>query len=488
MLPQMQFKFFNTGLICSFWLVLTAGDVLAQLDWSQDAVVFGTNAAEFSPQIVPIPNGQFRAFCLTDSQRIRTRLSSLRGEAWQAFADLHSDENLTQFWVAADSQYTFIFSSDGHLRRISHSESNWEDNWGIAVLPSQTTILKARLFVDSDFDQDESYLHGLVLYRNSQNATLLDYFLSEDQAFSLSHLGTIDSAFAIQDSNASVSGAYTWTGDAERLWAAMSFDRPGSTGPQVALYYSDDIGQSWSSRITPDTSSYSQVAPDISGFEETLVLTYQRRNSSSIANDIYSTYSPDNGVSWSQPLQLTNHAFDDVKPSVVISDEIIGLFYGRLQVQLQTGQIYTRTASLDEPWNWQPETEVCGNDDFNVDDGFHATRDQEGFAAVWTGRIVGEDGDVFFDASWRGLSVIGEQPESPSEVQLSPSSMHGMIEYRLPNTMPVKLQMYDILGRLVAEAALSGPRGVWAVPEQIASGTYLLSAGDSSPILIQIAH
>lgn len=486
----MPFKFFSTGQVCSAILILIFSSVaIAQLDWDDDVVVFGSESNEIRPSLVQIGNGQFRSVCQAGSQFLRMRRSQIHGEAWGVSDDLFFPVELQDgFRTVSDNQYAYIWDVSGGVWRISNSQNEWPDENSITVFPDRSTMFDISFITDTSFDPVDTYIHGFAAYRDNLGYTRFGYCRSEDRVLSIAIYRQIDSLFLVDEDKISVAGAYTWADENERLWAAISLDRPGTTDEQVTLYYSDDLGQSWSNRITPDSSSYEQLNPTLLGYEETIMLAYERRNSASVAHDIYFAYSPDNGESWSDPLQLTDHAFDDMRPELEISVGTIGLFYARLPVQQELGQLLSRQSSVEEPWVWEPETAVSETAAFVVSEGYSAVSDDNGFAAVWSGRLVGEDGDIFFDASWRGTSV-NEQPQAESPRALfTQNSMTGRIEYELPRGARVKATLYDMLGRTVSQSTLSGSRGIWTVPEYLPSGTYLLSAQSSPPLKIQIAR
>jgi len=339
---------------------------------------------------------------------------------------------------------------------------------------------------DYEFELNDPYIHMFGLARDQNGNGSLCHLYGSNHGASWSGIRWFQSDLSIQDSSSSIAAAVTWSGENERLWAAITLDRPGTIDEQVVLYYSDDLGQTWSNGLTPDSSSYEQLSPTMIGYEETIMLAYERRNSASIAHDIYYVYSPDNGVSWSEPLQLTDHAFDDTRPELELSSNVIGLFYGRAQVQQAAGQLLFRQAPLSEPWAWETETAVSETNAFNILEGYSAASDADGFAVVWSGRLVGDDADIFFDASWRGTSVNEPQFPVTSGALFSQNPVTGRIEYELPQGAHVVAKLYNMLGRTVNQTTLSGSRGIWSVPENLPSGSYWLSAKSSIPLRIQI--
>ncbi len=486
----MPFKFFNTGLLFSTVLALiVAPTTYAQLDWDEDVVVFGTDGIEYGPSITSIGNSQFRAICSSGIQSVLTRRSQIGGEAWGVSDELMFDiEVYDHFRAVSDNQYAYMWDEAGGIWRIPHTQTEWPDDDPVMVFPNSTFMYDLNFVSDAPVEPVDSYLHGVAVYQDNLGEVHFSYCRSADHAGTFSSYGEIDSAFLYNGPSITVAAAYTWTGNDERLWAAITLDRPGTIGEQVTLYYSDDLGQSWSSRFTPDSSSYEQLSPSIVGFGETIMVAYERRNSASVAHDVYFIYSPDNGESWSEPIQLTDHTFDDTKPELELSGNTVGLFYSRAQVQAAAGQLLFRQTSLDQPWAWELETIVSEPDAFMVAEGYSGTSNENGFAAVWSGRLVGDDGDIFFDASWRGLTVNERRRSAPSRARLSQNPLTGRIEYELPRGTQITATLFDMLGRTVNQTTLVGSNGVWNTPSFLPSGTYILSAQSSLPLKIQIAR
>lgn len=480
----MRFRYFNSGQTFSlFSILLLPGVLCAQLDWSHDVVVFGTDQHEWSPQVVPIGDGQFRAFCVRESNVLSMRTSQLYGEVWEAFTDRTVTPEYIKFATASDDRYAYIsnFARDGsdiHYRRISHTSSNWPEPSSPLVVPENTVLKDAVLLSDFDFSNEDPFVHLFVLAASSNGMGTLGHFYAMNYGQDWFSSGWFASGLPMQDSSASIAAAVTWEGENERLWVVTAIDRPGSTGEQIALYYSDDLGSHWSTQLTPDISSYAQTRPTLISRESTIMLAYQRRNNASVAREIYATYSPDNGVSWSDPLQLTDSPFDNVNPRLMEAAGEIGICYARVQVQNQTGQLLFRRASINQPWAWELEEPVSDLNGLVVSEGFGCAADEEGFAVVWSGRLIGDDGDVFFDGSWRG-TASEDQSRSPSPtLSLFPNPTTGWVTIA-PLGESSQIRLYDILGREITSIGGSNMSRTWKLPDGLPSGSYWLRASDA---------
>jgi len=458
------------------------------LDWDNNVVVFGSESNETQPIIAPTYNGQYRAFCIWQDNVLRTRRSLVSGEAWEASDDQNLVGSSNSFAVTRDNEFTYIANrSRLTIFTIAHSQLLWPDDNTIFLFDTSSyQAFDCDIVSDFNFDADDPFLHGCCLYLPHSGSLTLAYFRSEDRAQTFALIQSVDSMFSIQDSSASVVTAVTWSGEEERIWLALTTDRAGTTGEQIRLYASSDLGQSWATPVTPDSSTYAMMRPALLGHGETIMLAYQRRSSASIARDIFVVYSPDNGVSWSEPLQLTNSSFDDVEPTLTLSGDQIGLFYGRAQAQEASGQLYFRQSSLTQPWIWTDEVNVSSPSEFILPEGYSATGNDDGFAAVWSSRIVGDDGDILFDGSWRGTAVRQPSPNSRPTVSLQANTLAGWIEISNPTGVRGMLVMYDILGRNVARASLASGENTWRLPVALPSGTYWLTHPEASAIRIQV--
>lgn len=295
----MRCKFFSIGRLFRLLLIFACWQVsYAQLDWHDNVVVYGSEDDEVNPLITPQWNGQYRAFCLRDSSRLSTRRSLLSGSAWESFDDLELNETARDFGAVSDAVFSYVWSSrSGRIWRINHDSTVWSSAAPLQVDSGAVPFVALDAYSDFLFDPVDTYLHGCFIQSSTPSNTTLTYFRSENRALSVSLASVVDSSFQIQDSSVSVAVCATWSGEEEKLWIAAATDRPGTVGEQIRLYSSDDLGQSWLTPITPDSSSYAMMQPTLASYGELLMLAYQRRNSASLAREVFVTYSPDNGVS-----------------------------------------------------------------------------------------------------------------------------------------------------------------------------------------------
>lgn len=485
----MPYRFFNIGRVCSLLCALAPIAAVAQLDWDNDVVVFGTEQDERQPHLVTIEPGVFRAFCVRDDTLLSTRKSQLGGEAWASFHNLPFGESTRLYSTAADNEYSYVLTGDPLLMtRIAHPASDWSNSQLVSIPIADYAPHAGLIFTDAVFAPDDPHLHGISLLQNEVEGWLLHYFRSEDQGLNVQFSSTVDDSLSIADTSVAVSGTMTWSGEDERLWVAVAVDRPGSTGEQIRLYYSDEMGLSWSAPLTPDSSSYAQYSPVLVGQGETIVLSYSRRTSASLARDIFVTYSPDNGVSWAEPMQMTDHAFDDVSARVVITDASIGLLYARVQVQQSHGQLFFRSAPTDQPWRWEAsEVPVTVADAVRVSDAIALVPNGPHCAAAWTSEVIGDDGDIVFDGEWRGLAVESQRNDFVNTIQVS-SISPGAFEFDLPRGKSETLILFDVLGRTVLREQLGPGRTTWRAPYWLPSGTYWLSVRHAQVMSLRIAR
>lgn len=485
----MPFRLFRHGKACSLILFLFLSSVVrAQLDWDSDIVAFGTDQVESHPVLVGTLPGQFRAFCIRDDSLMSMRRSMDHGASWEAFHDLNTQQETAKFDACSDNVNSYLWNrANTNVWRIDHAASGWPTAEPTQAFGGQSGIIDCGIITDVEFDPDDTYLHGAVLFRENSVAQIA-YSRSEDRGQSFIPAHNVSSGIPLQDSSASVAIGVTWAGDQERIWIAVSQDRPGSTGEQVVLYLSDDLGQTWSSSITPDSSSYAQMCPSLLGYENLIMLAYQRRTSASVARDVFVTYSPDGGSSWSEPIQLTDHPYDELRPTLRRSGNQIGLFYARSPIQSGLGELFTRTTTIVEPWVWGDEISISEGTEFRVGEGYSPAGNSDGFAAMWSSRIVGSDTDILFDASWRGTSVFETGGQEASGVVLRQSNVSGNVHYELPAGQNHTLKLYDILGRQVSAEQLHFSSGEWNPPKGLPSGTYLLRIGNLASIRLQLVR
>jgi len=481
----MQFKSYSIGLL--FRLLAAAMPIIAsgQLTWSNDVVVFGTEDDERQPRVVSIGEGAFRAYCVRNDSLLSMRKSFQFGNLWEQFENLPLGIGLKLWCAAADTTRSYaLTSSPLSVTYTPHSYSAWPPAPTINVQPDSGALLAAHLFTDVDFQPGDSYLHLFVLVRSADNTATLLYRKSTDHGETFDAYREVATGLDVEDSSAHVCGAATWSGEDERIWAATTLDRPGTIGEQISLFYSDDFGDSWSAAVTPDSSSYAQYDPSISGRGELLAMAYSRRNSTSLAREVFYTYSPDNGVAWLEPLQVTSHAFDDLSPQIIVTNTSVGLLFARAPVLQALGTLYYRFADAAEPWNWlENERDISATDGVMLDDGFAIAPDRGYCAATWTGHIVGDDGDVFFDGQWRGLSVREQQEDRPLP---NFRQFGNRIEIEIPDRRTGEVRLVNLLGREVARVNVSTGRQIWQLPIGLPSGNYWIAAEHALPVRVTI--
>ncbi|MBK6765959.1 MAG: exo-alpha-sialidase [bacterium] len=452
--------------------------LFAQLDWDDDRTVFSTAQHEWSPCIVAeYWLGEYRAFCVRENGHLSMRRTETYGDGWGQFTDIEWGVEEPLLQAAADQAHVCLAvsgvgASTAHAFRLPRGGDEWPAPVTLVDFVDTAEVRTLAMISDMNFTLDDTYYHAAIVGRGSDSAPFVAYVRSEDYGQSWSVPVVAASGFQIQDTSASVSLCVTWGSFDERVWIAVTQDRPGSIGEQVVLYFSDDLGATWSAGFVPDSSSYAQSHPSLAGLDWNLTLTYQRRNNTSITREIFTTYTPDNGTSWSEPLQLTDSPLDDIRPQLCASEGRFGLIFGRTAINHVAGDLLFRSTSLDAPWVWEPETMINEATDSYWGEGFSISSRAGSFAVAWNGRIVDNDGDVFFDGSWRGLAADDQDPSAQTEINFSQNGGTGLIEVQNLSTRALEIKLYDLLGRETARTTVKAGLTIWRLPDALPTGTY----------------
>ncbi|MCB9358216.1 MAG: hypothetical protein H6505_06550, partial [Calditrichaeota bacterium] len=232
----MRFRFFSIGLLFSL-AAITLYPVLghAQLDWHSDVVVFGTEQHEWHPHIVEIRPGEHRSFCAVDSNVLRMRRSLLHGEIWEAFSDAERPPGEIELSVAADEMFSYVISysvggSYVAFCRIPHDASDWPEQSHPVELTEDLTLLDAKILSDKEFSPDDPYVHIFVLVEDFNHVGRVGHVYASDRGLNWHGTNWFAEGLALPDSIESLAAAVSWSGESERLWAAVAEDRAGSVG------------------------------------------------------------------------------------------------------------------------------------------------------------------------------------------------------------------------------------------------------------------
>ncbi len=163
----MPFRLFKPGNVCRLIICLfLSTSARAQLDWTSDVVVFGTDQDESHPILVHSMPGQFRAFCVRDNQLLSTRRSLDHGNAWEAFQDHDPQQNNSGYAATSDGTYSYLWNEkSGAVWRIEHAAIGWPAGELIMILDGNDNLLDWELYADAEFDPNDTYLHAAALHR-----------------------------------------------------------------------------------------------------------------------------------------------------------------------------------------------------------------------------------------------------------------------------------------------------------------------------------
>jgi hypothetical protein len=229
------------------------------------------------------------------------------------------------------------------------------------------------------------------------------------------------------------------------------------------IYYkrSTDGGVSWGTdtRLTNNTASSWSPSVAVSGSIVHVVWMDNRDGNA----EIYYKRSTDGGVSWGTDTRLTNNTAISLDPSVAVSGSIVHVVWRDLRDGNE--EIYYKR-SIDGGVSWGTDTRLTNNT-----------------AASWypsvavSGSIVHVVWMHYRDWNWEiyykrdptgnpfGIKNISS--EIPKEFSLfqnypNPFNPSTTLQFAIPKTSFVKLNVYDVLGREIATL----------VDEQLKPGTY----------------
>lgn len=475
----MPCKYFRNSLAVS---ILIASSLVAQpLDWHTDVVCFGTDQHEWAPQIISLPGGALRSFCLRDQSHLSARMSLTGGETWDTFHDVVATGDSTRMVAESDADFSYVISwrRGGHtivLHKMPLFSSEWPESPLSLDLPDSLLLMAADLTTDAAIWPDDTFLYLCWLAR-SPSGGVLGFARSESRGDDWTFSTMVAQGIPLSDSTSVISMAVSWTTEwLQSLTIATERDRPGSIGEEIVLYHSDDYGLTWDTGRAVDPSAYPQQQPTLTARGDTVLLAYARRNSAAITRDVFYTFTLEDGGEWTEPVALAATIADEHLPKLLNSPEsgLFSLCYLQGGVQVETGSLRARVAQISEPWTWSEESDVSDGQTVYVREGWDACAHEDGFAAVWTSRFVGDDGDVMFDASWRNVSV-GPNPSSVADqLEIYPNPTPGNLTIAGGATKSEVL-LYDLLGRRVAAYEVSGVRNL-SLPLNLPQGTYYLRA------------
>lgn len=184
---------------------------------------------------------------------------------------------------------------------------------------------------------------------------------------------------------------------------------------------------------------------------------------------------------------MTDSPLDDIRPQLCASEGWFGLLHARAAVDQGSGDLLFRASSLDAPWEWSTEETINDVSSAFWNEGYCLTSRPGQFGAVWTGRIVGDDGDVFYDGNWRGLAADEYDSTPRDEISVLQDNLTGLIEVRNTSPRAVEVILYNVLGQNMAHTTARTGTTLWTMPRSLPSGAYWLMANrQTEAVRIQI--
>lgn len=448
-----------------FLLLMWMQAALAQsLDWTGDMTLFGTSADESRPILVMKPLGQdLQGFCELGSGAICTKISTDRGESWSTGDNVSHPGAMLRVCAAADNDYIYaaVFSAEitqKTLYTFPGGVGLWQSAAHTIPAPSRSGYVHAAaLATDYAFRPNAPRLFFCWIERDSATSNLSGWFSrSDDHGQTFSSEQQLYSTLPVIDPVQEIGIVAVGNSTEERLVAAATVDRPGSIAEAVTVFISDDLGATWSAGVVIDSLAVPQRELGIAAYGSTVMLVYARRLNAAAERDVFFTYSPDGGTTFSPPQALTEGYDDDYRPSVVIHNNgtEFSVFYLTNDEVHETATVWMRTGSMDRPWEMGAPIRVCEAENAQASGGLTVCANDAGVAAAWTSRFQVGDLDVKFDASWRGTGIAAHSPELTSEFLLEqnyPNPFNGitLLQLVIARSGYAELLVTDILGRVV---------------------------------------
>ncbi len=434
------------------------------LDWSGDTPVFATSENERNPAMTIMPASRMlRALCVSEGLTLCMKVSMDDGASWGACATLLSPVQAPQVRAAADRQYEYVLltgsaSANKTLFRFGARDNNWQAALQHPVAPAGTGyVIASAIMSDEAAQLGDPYLNLCWAEREPQTNNYSGWFVqSRDrgQTFQPEH-----ELFAFQSSDVSPDGidvAVSWEDGDERLIVAAPVDRAGSIPEEIRVFTSEDQGATWGDSTAVDEATFPQREPSLAAFGNMVLLAYSRRVNAAIQRDIFFSYSPDGGVSFSPPIALTDSMADEHNPRIAVSStgEMFYVLYLADDGSNEPATVFVREGSMAAPWVMSEPMLICEPGNAVRDGGLSVSAGPLGVAAMWTSRFPLGDTDVQFDASWRGAKADEHFVVLLAGVELGqnyPNPFNGstVLPLALTRGMDVNVVVDDLLGRHV---------------------------------------
>ncbi len=464
------------------------------LDWSFDTVLFGTTASERSPNLVARPgNLRLHAFCMADSNTLLARHSVDNGVSWSALSTRGNVPSLVAVVAAADNEYSYL----AHLStaysisvtRFSNSSSDWESAVETPVVESGGSARHSMfLFSDVAIEPTDPFLYVAWFEFDSTTAlTELRLSQSRDRADSFMSAVTVYSRSGAPFQRESVCiNAFSHEG-LERLLIGASIDRPGSPGPEILIFLSDDLGLTWSEPTRLDESGLFQTSPTIASQGDTIVCTYVVSEAGNSLQTLRSTYSLNGGVDFAPVTPLETIQGETLNPNLRDTGDIVSLLVVSRSQGDSLGQVMWCSTSWSSPWLWSNSMPVSEPRAVVATTPIAVASNSSGICAAWVAPFMDGDNDIRWDASWRSLEsetiVVGSDDHSLIRNFPNPFNSTTTMQFNLVKSADVSLELYDLRGRQVGFISLgwqpAGPCEVGMDLSGFSSGSYFVRTNTS---------
>ena len=450
--------------ISALFLLSLVNIVTAQpLDWSGELAIFGTVQNEHSPCVAIAGPSVLQAFCIVADDTLAMKRSSNSGESWSAVSKLVSAIPAPRLMTASDYEFTYaicssIESSSKHLCRFAANANLWSDAVETELpLGFGANVDALSAATDASVQPDDPYLNVCWKEGANEGAGNLWFVQSQDQGITFSSPVLVHAEGLVTGNvDVGVAIATTWSGEEENIHIASTQDREGSIPQEIKIYSSSNQGLQWNTGISVDAAAYAQFDPSLTAFGNNLFLVYMRRSDVTSQRDIYFVYSPDEGVTFSDPVSLTPDSTDDASPQIVmdVDGEFFYVFYLTGEENDDHSTLMFRRGAVAAPWVIDEAAAICENEDVFSSGGYAITSGSMGIAATWTSEFVLGDQDVHFDASWRGTSIEQHSAFLPIKSMLGecyPNPFNGSLSLPLDlhSTQTVTLVVLNMLGQRV---------------------------------------
>jgi len=247
---------------------------------------------------------------------------------------------------------------------------------------------------------------------------------------------------------------------------------------------STDRGTNWSSDSRLTNNASGSFEPSIGMSVQTIQVVWKDHRDGNTA--IYTKYSVDGGISWSNDMRLTDNSAISENPTIAVSGQFVHVVWMDRRFG-NTEIFYIR--STDKGINWGSEERLTNNSGYS--DFPSIAISEQVVHVVWSDYRHGNY-EIYYIQNPLGNSIGIESisSEIPKRFTLhhnypNPFNPNTKIKFALPKSSDIEFSVHDILGRKVYSAYYNKPAGVYEIDfdgSGFASGIYFYSvkAGDYS--------